>query len=100
MEILKVVFFKVFINLIIECCFGIFYKYLQYSNLEGKKRFKFLSFVLNVNIFVYDGFNIELRINDFQQLYFRFINCFEFYKIYIEEEQLDNLYYQYLLRKS
>lgn len=100
MEILKAALLKVLINLIIECCFGISYKHLQHSNSEGKKRLKPLSSVLNANIFVYDGFNTELRINDSQQLHSRPINRSESYKIHTEEEQLDNLHHQYLSRKS
>lgn len=80
--------------------FSISYKYLQDSNPEGKKCLKPLSSVLNANVFVYDGFNTDLKINDFQQLHSRPINRSEYYKIHTEEEQLDNLQHQYLSRKS
>lgn len=80
--------------------FSISYKHLQDSNPEGKKCLKPLSSVLNANVFVYDGFNTELKINDFQQLHSRPINRSEYYKIHTEEEQLDNLQHQYLSRKS
>lgn len=79
--------------------FSISYKHLQDSNSEGKKCLKPLSSVLNANVFVYDWFNTELKINDFQQLHSRPINRSEYYKIHTEEEQLDNLQHQYLSRK-
>ena len=86
--------------IISRCCFSVVYKHLQDSNSGGKKCLKPLSSVLNANVFEYDGFNTELRINDFQQLHSRPINRSEYYKIHTEEEQLDNLQHQYLSRKS
>lgn len=78
---LKTAPLKVLINLIIlGCCFGISYKRLQDSNSEGNKCLKPLSSILHANVFVYDGFNTELRINDFQQLHSRPINRCEDYK--------------------
>lgn len=65
-----------------------------------KKYLMPLRSVLNANAFVYDGFNTELRINDFQQLHSRPINRSEYYKIHTEEEQLDNLHHQYLSKKK
>lgn len=101
LEILKATYLKVLINLIIfACCFGISYKPLQDIYSEGKKSLKPLRSVLNTNVFIYDGFNTELRINDFQQLHSRPINRSEYYRIHTEEEQLDNLHHQYLSRKS
>lgn len=99
---MKAAVLKVHINLIIfGCCSGISYKHLQDSNSEMEKIcLKPLRSVLNSNVFVYDGFNTELRINDFQQLHSRPINRSEHCKIHREEEQLDNLHHQYLSRKS
>lgn len=99
--ILKEVFLKVHINLkIFGCCSVYPTNICQDSSPEGKECLKPLSSVLNANVFVYDGFNTELKINDFQQLHPRPINCSEYYKIHTEEEQLDNLQHQYLSRKS
>lgn len=70
------------------------------QQLRRKKCLRPLSSVLNANVFVYDGFNTELRINDFQQWRSRPINRCEYYKIHREEEQLDNLQHQYSSRKS
>lgn len=73
---------------------------MQESNSEEKQCLTPLNFVLNANVFVYDGFNTELRINDFQQLHSRPINRSEYYKIHAEEEHLCNLQHQYLSRKK
>lgn len=88
--------------------FSIFYvlfcipcKHLQDSKSEQeRKRHKPLSSVLNVNAFVYDRFNTELRINDFQQLHSGPINRCEYYRTHTGEEQLYNLQHHYLSRNA
>lgn len=94
-------FFLVYWFKFFNAVFCIPCKHLQDSNSEQeRKSHKPLSSVLNVNAFVYDRFNREMRINEFQQLHSGPINRCEYYKIHTEEEQLYNLQHQYLSRNA
>lgn len=77
LQILKARPLKVPINLVISgvliCYISQIFTRRRFRSLK-KKHHKPLRSVLNANVFVYDGFNTEPRINDFRQLHSRPIN--------------------------